>query len=158
MRSRSFSSAAFSLCPLSKSKYFPSILCCPPPWCTYKEPPPCWHEHDTPYLNAPTQFDSPHHLCQRSTPLLGAQSNRFVTSRRDVLCSTWTVLLLVRWQERGWEGPLRESVGVITVTDAHILSYFSVFYTDLFDEVFVFESLSLIMIRWLVTCCHHVHS
>ena len=27
--------------------------------------------------------------------------------------------------------------------DAHILSYFSVFYTDLFDEVFVFESLSL---------------
>ena len=44
------------------------------------------------------------------------------------------------------------------VTDAHILSYFSVFYTDLFYEVFVFESLSLIMIRWLVTCCHHVHS
>ena len=25
-----------------------------------------------------------------------------------------------------------------SVTDAHILSYFSVFYTDLFDEVFVF--------------------
>ena len=45
-----------------------------------------------------------------------------------------------------------------TVTDAHILSYFSVFYTDLFDKVFVFESLSLDMIRWLVTCCHHVHS
>ena len=44
------------------------------------------------------------------------------------------------------------------VTDAHILSYFSVFYTDLFDEVLVFESLSLNMIRWLVTCCHHVHS
>ena len=44
------------------------------------------------------------------------------------------------------------------VTDAHILSYFSVFYTDLFDEVFMFESLSLDMIRWLVTCCHHVHS
>ena len=46
----------------------------------------------------------------------------------------------------------------VCVTDAHILSYFSVFYTDLFDEVFVFESLSLDMIRWLVTCCHHVHS
>ena len=45
-----------------------------------------------------------------------------------------------------------------SVTDAHILSYFSVFYTDLFDEVLVFESLSLNMIRWLVTCCHHVHS
>ena len=30
------------------------------------------------------------------------------------------------------------------VTDAHILSYFSVFYTDLFDEVFMFESLSLV--------------
>ena len=44
------------------------------------------------------------------------------------------------------------------VTDAHILSYFSVFYTDLFDEVFVFEPLSLVMIRWLVMCCHHVHS
>ena len=44
------------------------------------------------------------------------------------------------------------------VMDAHILSYFSVFYTDLFDRVFVFESLSLDMIRWLVTCCHHVHS
>ena len=44
------------------------------------------------------------------------------------------------------------------VTDAHILSYFSVFYMDLFDEVFVFESLSLDMIRWLVTCCHHMHS
>ena len=44
------------------------------------------------------------------------------------------------------------------VTDAHILSYFSVFYTDLFDEVFVFESLSLVMIRWSVMCCHHVHS
>ena len=37
------------------------------------------------------------------------------------------------------------------------LSYFSVFYTDLFDEVFVFESSSLIMIRWSVMCCHHVH-
>ena len=46
----------------------------------------------------------------------------------------------------------------VSVTDAHILSYFSVFYTDLFDEVFVFEPLSLDMIRWLVTCCHHVHS
>ena len=46
----------------------------------------------------------------------------------------------------------------LDVTDAHILSYFSVFYMDLFDEVFVFESLSLDMIRWLVTCCHHVHS
>ena len=46
----------------------------------------------------------------------------------------------------------------VYVTDTHILSYFSVFYTDLFDEVFVFESLSLDMIRWLVTCCHHVHS
>ena len=44
------------------------------------------------------------------------------------------------------------------VTNAHILSYFSVFYMDLFDEVFVFESLSLDMIRWLVTRCHHVHS
>ena len=36
---------------------------------------------------------------------------------------------------------------VAPVTDAHILSYFSVFYTDLFDEVFVFEFLSLDMIR-----------
>ena len=44
------------------------------------------------------------------------------------------------------------------VMDAHILSYFSVFYTDLFDEVFMFESLSFDMIRWLVTCCHHMHS
>ena len=44
------------------------------------------------------------------------------------------------------------------VMDTHILSYFSVFYMDLFDEVFVFESLSLDMIRWLVMCCHHVHS
>ena len=44
------------------------------------------------------------------------------------------------------------------VTDAHILSYFSVFYMDLFDEVFVFESLSLVMIRWSVMCCHHMHS
>ena len=50
------------------------------------------------------------------------------------------------------------SICGIGVTDAHILSYFSVFYTDLFDEVFVFEPLSLDMIRWLVTCCHHVHS
>ena len=46
----------------------------------------------------------------------------------------------------------------LPVTDAHILSYFSVFYMDLFDMVFVFESLSLDMIRWLVTCCHHMHS
>ena len=29
---------------------------------------------------------------------------------------------------------------VMGVTDAHILSYFSVFYMDLFDEVFVFLS------------------
>ena len=57
-------------------------------------------------------------------------------------------------------GSTRMKSGMIlqSVTDAHILSYFSVFYTDLFDEVFVFESLSLDMIRWLVTCCHHVHS
>ena len=47
---------------------------------------------------------------------------------------------------------------MVVVTDTHILSYFSVFYMDLFDEVFVFESLSLDVIRWLVTCCHHVHS
>ena len=46
----------------------------------------------------------------------------------------------------------------VPVMDTHILSYFSVFYMDLFDEVFVFESLSLIMIRWSVTYCHHVHS
>ena len=44
------------------------------------------------------------------------------------------------------------------VMDTHILSYFSVFFTELFDEVFVFEPLSLDMIRWSVTCCHHVHS
>ena len=35
----------------------------------------------------------------------------------------------------------------LIVMDAHILSYLSVFYTDLFDEVFVFESFSLDMIR-----------
>ena len=35
----------------------------------------------------------------------------------------------------------------ICVMDAHILSYFSVFYMDLFDKVFMFESLSLDMIR-----------
>ena len=36
--------------------------------------------------------------------------------------------------------------------------YFSVFYMDLFSEVFVFESLSLDMIRRLVMCCHHMHN
>ena len=46
---------------------------------------------------------------------------------------------------------------LLAVMDAHILSYFSAFYTDLFDEVFMFESLSLVMIRWSVMCCHHVH-
>ena len=50
----------------------------------------------------------------------------------------------------------RKTHYLVSVMDAHILSYFSVFYTDLFDEVFMFESLSLDMIRWLVMCCHHV--
>ena len=45
-----------------------------------------------------------------------------------------------------------------TVMDAYILPYLSVFYTDLFGEGLVFKSLSLDMIRLLVTCCHHVHS
>ena len=45
------------------------------------------------------------------------------------------------------------------MSQTHIFyPYFSVFYTDLFGEVFVFESLSLDMIRWLVTCGHRVHS
>ena len=46
----------------------------------------------------------------------------------------------------------------VPVMDTHILSYFSVFYMDLFDEVFMFESLSLFMIRWLVMRCHQVHN
>ena len=44
------------------------------------------------------------------------------------------------------------------VMDTHIFPYFSVFYTDLFGEDLVSESLSLDMIKWLVMCCHHVHS
>ena len=35
--------------------------------------------------------------------------------------------------------PSPSSTLSLIVTDAHILSYFSVFYMDLFDEVFVFE-------------------
>ena len=53
----------------------------------------------------------------------------------------------------GW---FNDDVGV--VTDVYILSYFSVFHMDLFGEGLVFESLSLDVIRWLVTCCHHMHS
>ena len=47
---------------------------------------------------------------------------------------------------------------ITSVTEAYILPYFSVFYTNLFGEGLVFESLSLDMIRWLVMCCHHMHS
>ena len=65
---------------------------------------------------------------------------------------------LLKWKGYPESDNTWESADQVHVTDAHILSYFSVFYTDLFDEVFVFEPLSLDMIRWLVTCCHHVHS
>ena len=44
------------------------------------------------------------------------------------------------------------------VMEAYILPYFSVFYMDLFGEGPVFKSLSLDMIRWSVTCCHHMCS
>ena len=42
--------------------------------------------------------------------------------------------------------------------DTSILPYFSVFYMDLLGGGLVFMSLSLDMIRWLVTCCNHVHT
>ena len=64
--------------------------------------------------------------------------------------------LFLKKKKCRWEVNSIDYLGLI-VTDAHILSYFSVFYTDLFDKVFVFESLSLDMIRWSVMCCHHMH-
>ena len=51
-----------------------------------------------------------------------------------------------------------EDVMMAIVMGAYILPYFSVFYTDLFGEGLVFKSLLLVMIRWSVTCCHHMHS
>ena len=47
---------------------------------------------------------------------------------------------------------------IVVVMDAYILPYFSVFYMDLFGEGLVLESLSIDVIRWSVTCCHHMHS
>ena len=45
-----------------------------------------------------------------------------------------------------------------SIMDVYILPYFSVSYMNLFGEGLVLKSLSLDMIKWSVTCCHHVHS